>query len=139
MGQIETEFAWYDAWILLVILYNHDRGPASLQNILATADAINHALPTRAELNHALNRLFAAGYIVEREGDFDVTTAAEAVYRRVAKSRTPMLDELERISHLLANQGPLASVPRRVNITASSLDAAYNAYSRAFWDEYKKL
>jgi hypothetical protein len=139
MSQIETEFALYDAWILLAILYNHERGPSSLQDILATADAINHAIPTRDELNNALNRLLAAGYIVDHEGNFDATEAARTEYCKVKEPRAPMLDELERIKALLANHAPPASVPRRVNISASSLDAAYGAYRKAFREQYKRL
>ena len=139
MRQIDTKFAWYDAWILLAILYNHERGPSSLQDILATADAINHAIPTRAKLNDALNRILAAGYIVEHEGNFAVTEAARAGYSKVTKPRTSMLAELERMENLLADHAPLASVPWQVNSTPSSLDAAYSAYNNAFWEEYRKL
>jgi hypothetical protein len=139
MSQIEPEFAPYDAWILLAILYNHERGPSSLQDILATADAINHAIPTRDELNNALNRLLAAGYVVEHGGNFDATDAARAEYSKVKEPRTPMLDELERIKTLLVNHAPLASVPRRVNISVSSLEAACGAYKEALWEQYRRL
>lgn len=52
-----------DAWILLSLLYLYPQKPSKLEDVIATADSINHAIPGLEETYGALNRLDAAGLI----------------------------------------------------------------------------
>jgi hypothetical protein len=49
---------WSDAWILAAVDWAAD---ADLAKIIAAADAINHAIPTIEEVEHAIQFLGAAG------------------------------------------------------------------------------
>jgi hypothetical protein len=55
------------AWILYAVAMASGNAPASRTDISNAADAINHAVPTHAELDGALKRLLACG-LVETHG-----------------------------------------------------------------------
>lgn len=57
------------AWILYAVAMASGKAPASRTDISNAADAINHAVPTHAELDGALKRLLACG-LVETYGRF---------------------------------------------------------------------
>jgi hypothetical protein len=64
---------WSDAWLLQSIALATETGPATLAQIFAAADAVNHALPTSDELHGGFVRLTAAGFIAETEDRFTIT------------------------------------------------------------------
>lgn len=68
MDASRIQFIWADAWILLSILIASRRsGAATLRDIIALADGINHAILTYGEVDQGLARLIEAGH-VRREG-----------------------------------------------------------------------
>ena len=68
-----SPFLWSDAWLLQAIVLATRAGPASLGQILAAADGVNHALPTDGELHGALVRLTSGGFVVEADTRFAIT------------------------------------------------------------------
>src|SRR5687767_1532127 len=58
-----TQWAWKDAWILAATSLVHQRGGATLAEIIGAADVINHAIPTAGELSRAFSRLVDCGNI----------------------------------------------------------------------------
>jgi hypothetical protein len=73
-AQRKIRFLWSDAWLLDAIARASKTHPASLADIIAAADMIQHALPTADELHGALLRLTAAGYIIEIDQRFLLTS-----------------------------------------------------------------
>jgi len=73
-------FEWYDAWILAAVVYGSDsETPVPLWRVIGTADALNKAMVTRSELELALGRLVAAGYVAVVPGGFEPTSKALAL------------------------------------------------------------
>jgi len=66
-------YLWSDAWLLQAIALATQRGPATLAQIIAAADAVNHALPTFDELHGGFVRLTAGGFVAEAEERFTIT------------------------------------------------------------------
>jgi hypothetical protein len=58
-------FLWSDAWILQAIAVAARDGVATLADVIAAADAVNHALPTHDELHGALCRLTQGAFVKE--------------------------------------------------------------------------
>jgi hypothetical protein len=83
-------FLWSDVWVLqAVIAASSQASPSPLDTLIATADAINHAVLTREELNGALGRLSRAGYIAaSAAGAVELTPAGLALVRAAAWPRT---------------------------------------------------
>src|SRR5712692_7191706 len=70
----EITFLWSDAWILQAIALASKADAATLAQVLGSADAVNHALPTNDELHGALFRLTAGGFVEEVERRFRLTS-----------------------------------------------------------------
>ncbi|MFG2040008.1 hypothetical protein [Dactylosporangium sp. NPDC048998] len=58
-----AEWTLSDAWIFASIAGTGPDDGCTLTQIIATADAINHAIPTEAEFVQAVPRLIAAGLV----------------------------------------------------------------------------
>jgi hypothetical protein len=65
-------YLWSDAWILTAVALASKEAPAELWQVLAAADAIDHALPLDEELHGAFVRLFASNHIEEFYGRYKV-------------------------------------------------------------------
>lgn len=90
-----------DAWLLLAILYAGREGGASLNQVKAAGDFINHAVFTADELTCGLNRLSAGGFIKERRGLFSVTSKVFEAYLKTTTPRRAAHKELEDIERFL--------------------------------------
>lgn len=87
-----------DAWMFLGVAFG--RGPngrASLKDIVAAADWVNHAIPLEEELTGGLNRLIAGGYVRSSRGSFALTHAGEALHQRV-KKRAGIWTQFDRLA-----------------------------------------
>jgi len=66
------QWTWSDGWILMAIyLASRDQG-AELYEIIAAADATNHAIPTAGELSSALTKFAKSGLIRQHEGKYSI-------------------------------------------------------------------
>ncbi len=59
----ELDWTWNDGWILIATYLAHESDGASLRELIAAADAINHAIPTAVELSNAFTKLASAGIV----------------------------------------------------------------------------
>jgi len=125
----------HDAWILLSILYCRSSETCRLEHLIASADFINHAIPTFDELYGALNRLKDAGLIRASKGEFAATEKALAIFARVEESRPKrVLAQLEGLRHLLDCPCcgiALKLVRWRVRLTEKDYDEAVAAYQES--------
>lgn len=129
MNRVSRQFVESDSWILLSIVHAC-RGEqlADLSNIIDRANAIMHAMPTVEELDGALNRLIAAGFVDYQRGILSVTEKTFDVMAKVSKLTSPVLRVVEDITKLFACPcfGPkLRSVRRRLTITKTDINKLY--------------
>jgi hypothetical protein len=138
MSRSTIQFTWVDAWILLSIIYGSaERGGATLRDIIAVGDGINHAIFNYGEMDDGLLRLIEGGHVV-RDGDrFRITDAVAAAYDGISRRvKAPMkqMDELQRF--LGARQWSTDYVPpidgsARI-VTREAFDAAVEGYVGKF-------
>ena len=125
-----------DAWILLSLLYRDAKKPSRLEDIIASADSINHAIPGLEETHGALNRLDSAGLIKPRNNGFIVTKKALDLYTKMKASCTKnvlaQLDGLQRIINCPCCGPELKAVRWRIVIRASEYHSAVESYSMNF-------
>ena len=76
-------YLWSDAWLLQAIALAARERRATLAQVIASADAVNHALPTSDELHGGLSRLTAGGFVHEIEDRFDLTNLVPAEIRSI--------------------------------------------------------
>ena len=83
---------WSDAWVLAAVDWAAD---ADLAKIIAAADAINHAIPTIEEVEHAIQFLGAAGLVRYSDNSLQLTDEGRRVCKRTgAKDIFTALDLL---------------------------------------------
>jgi len=70
---------WSDAWILAAVDWAAD---ADLAKIIAAADAINHAIPTIEEVEHAIQFLGASGLVRYPDNSLHLTDEGRRACKR---------------------------------------------------------
>ena len=120
------EFSWSDAWLFTALSVTHR--PARLEDLIATADWINHAIPTTAELNHGLNRLHAAGLVEISSEALRPSPAGADLYEKISAGRRSILGIVDHIHRALRRDYTLQTIPERFAYTDAEVHTAYEAY-----------
>jgi len=140
MKRIATQFHSSDSWILISIAYAGRKKLTGLVDIIAIADAINHAIPTTREMDRAINRLLAARLISNKRGTFAVTKtglAAIAKMERRSKGVLTLWDNLHKLLSCPCCGPRLRSVRRRITISDEDMKQAYEAY-QTYWQRKRR-
>lgn len=140
-------YVWSDAWLLLSVLLAGSTGAgATLEDIVAAGDAINHAIFTFYEIDGGLARLLAGGLVRIHGERVSPTLGAVAIYDRVHESRGSLLTQMEGIGRKIGaprwsashdpNRGdPIWSSKR---FSRADFKRAYSRYKRKFATALRK-
>jgi hypothetical protein len=123
---------WSDAWLLLAVGCRLNLEEVSLPELIATADGIQHAVPTFAEVDGGLARLSRLGLVGVRGSHVGLTPDGLDLLSRTASPRKPLLDWQEDLERAL-NAAPWS--PGRVPDAARRDAALPRAISREEYDE----
>src|SRR5687767_3906189 len=96
-----SPFLWSDAWLLLAFGLAASDGPAPIPSMLPLADGIQHAVPTKDEVNGALGRLTRAGYVECANGYVAITAAGKGLLRQAELAGSGLLTQQKALEHLL--------------------------------------
>lgn len=124
------------SWIFLAIGLGDRKSPASLDEVIGFADAINHAIPSHKELQNSFGWLLKQNLILK-----------EGKKYRVADKGIILLDKADATSNFLLEQWKylekqfafLNSDTVNDSLTVEETSAAYRKYNKRFWKEYKNL
>lgn len=140
-------YACSDAWLLLTILVAASADGATLDGIVSTGDAINHAVFTFHEIDGGLARLVAGGFVRVDNMRVFPTDEAKRIYDRVRRRKGSMLTQMDALRKKLgAPEWSTADDPNRADpawslaaFSVSELDRAYTNYQRQFSAALKRL
>ena len=121
------------AWILLPVPNN----PGTLQDIIAMADGINHAIPSHQELTTSLGWLQARGLVRKHGRRFCTTDAGSQLLARLRSPGRTMMKTWDKVSQELESLGGEPAAP--ADITLAETTSAYNDYKKASWKAYREL
>jgi len=140
------QFTWSDAWLLLSIALTAGQHPASLKDVIACGDGVNHAIFTPAELRRGLAKLTAQGHVTVRGGNFEVSPD---VLRVVAseKERGAGRGDLQKRMERFLDAAPYpAGHPHADDpdwpfpqLTDSMISAAVREYHKEFWRRLEEI
>ena len=119
------------AWIFLSV----PEQPAALQDVIAMADAINHAIPSDRELRGSLGWLVAQG-LIRKDGRRYLLTP-EGIALRTETSKKLMMKTWDAVTAKFAVR-TTASISQE-DLAPKDITAAYDAYRENFQAAYKKL
>jgi len=121
------------AWILLAV-------PATggdLSQVIGMADALNKAIPTHAELADSLGWLRATGLVESAPNDYRRTRDGRDLVARLEARSEHAFELWDSLAEEL--QKSAAPGYQLDELTADDVDAAYDAYRRAFAAKYQEL
>lgn len=101
MNQEQLQFEASDAWLLLAIILAAGNNVASLEEIVAAGDGINHAIFTEDEMESGLYRLRSGGYIEESNGSFGPSSTTSNQYKAIHATSKVSLKQLNLISDFI--------------------------------------
>ncbi len=124
--------AWSDGWILLAVIYAGGGEAASLEAVVAAADYINHAILTVEEMQGALARLTAKGYIIFAEEQISPSEQTMAYYRSIAGPRRKVFDELDDILAFIRTTEPESdAAPKQATVESPGPGISREAFDAA--------
>jgi hypothetical protein len=121
------------AWILLSV----PESPGTLQDIIAMADGINHAIPSHRELQTSLGWLQARGLVRKEGRRFCTTDAGSQLLARFRTQSRTMMKTWDLVAAELESLRGEPTAPE--DITLEETTSAYNSYKKAFWKAYREL
>ncbi|MBI4846531.1 MAG: hypothetical protein HY810_08730 [Candidatus Omnitrophica bacterium] len=92
--QGKNSFKYADAWLLLSIIYASEKKAASLSEIIAYGDSINHAIFTIEELQGGFFRLINSGYIIEHGNKYRVIDTMVGDYKKFVIKNKSVIKQL---------------------------------------------
>lgn len=134
-------FVSSDAWVLLSIAMGDSGGGASLRDIIAAGDYINHAILITQELQGGLSRLSQAKYIHETSGRFSIAGAAQEFWTDLGRKhkRRAVLRLWEDFEEFLKiTPGPVVAETTQQTypgVNDETVEAAYQEYWRGYQGE----
>ena len=97
-----SQFLWSDAWLFLAFGLAASDEPAPIGSALPLADGIQHAVPTKEEVDGALARLTRAGYVAYAKGDVTITPTGKELLREAELAGSGLLTRQKVLEQLLA-------------------------------------
>lgn len=124
----QPRFQHSDAWILTSMAFYQGRTGTSLRDLIATADYINHAIPSEDEIEGAINRLGTAGLVTVEDDYFYVTRAGREALRQFHRKGVRLLQVWELLENYLATaELPSLEFPA-FKLKSGQLKTASNSY-----------
>jgi hypothetical protein len=111
---------------------------ADLAKIIQAADAINHAIPTIDEVEHAIRFLGAAGLVRYSDNSLQLTGEGKRVCRRTESQ--DILSTLDRLHRLLKTLPEIAEAPKAETVLdRSTYLSALERYGTLMAEELPEL
>lgn len=111
-----------------VYLALSDEG-ASLADIIAAADATNHAIPTPNELSHAFTKLVNSGVLVARGNNYEIDGKYLAGIEKAYKAKSGLFESANKGKKWLSSSGLLPIETPKITVTEEQVTSAYNEYT----------
>ena len=102
---MKNEMPCSDAWLLLATIYAAQEKPASLEDVIAAADYIQHDIVTFEEMEGALGRLSSGGYLLYSQGKLSPSEKTLAFYRSITRPRRKVHDEEKDLERFIGAAG----------------------------------
>ncbi len=116
--------------VIFLAMFWGGGGPYTIPQIIHVYDWINRAVPTRGEMETALNTLLAMGLIKRHDNAFFVSPSHGRAFDAFRKKKRKR--KFVTVRMYFEQLPPLADVPRTIRLTEAQYKAHIQAYRRAF-------
>lgn len=119
-----------DGWILMSVYFTLGEDGSPLDELIGAADAMNHAIPTHAELSLALTRLASCG-VLDVHGDrYQIAMQYLPGIKAANDRRGGLFATPDKGKKWLASMEFATTKSRRVEVTEEQLSDAYDHYRK---------
>jgi hypothetical protein len=131
----DAKFLHSDSWLLIAVIYaSQDASVATLTEIIAAADYINHAIMTRGELETGFARLIRAGYVKQTDGGFATSDAVQSFWQTTGSTQRQALKAWDAVATFIGAPawapGPLPESTEERYVSSTDYEAAVEAYQQ---------
>lgn len=122
--------------VIFLAMFWGGGGPYTIPNIIHVYDWINRAIPTRGEMEAALNELLALGLIERHNDNFSIPKPQYRAFDEFKKKKRKNKFDLAR---MYFGQLPVvAEVPRVIELTEAEHEEHIKAYRKDFAEALKR-
>lgn len=115
---------------MALYLSGKDQG-AALYEIIAAADAINHAIPTAREMSFALIKFLRCGIIQENKGKYSIVSDYLSALNKAYNGRGGLFASGDKGLKWLKKAGLTEKGIEVLDLTEKQMKAAYDQYIKA--------
>lgn len=112
---------------MLSLLLGQAETGLTLRELIATADYLNHAVPTYDELAGSLARLRQAGYVAKQADRYGATPAIRSYYAQVTRPRRSLNKDWQAVEHFLHTTA-VTQIASARRLSRAAYDKAVRAY-----------
>jgi hypothetical protein len=123
-------FTSTDTWMMLALLFSSAKNGVTLRDLIATADYLNHAIPTYDELAGSLLHLRRAGYAIKRGDRYCATPVIRSYYAQTTRPRRSISKDWQDVERFLQTAVVTKTTPAR-RLSRIAYDKAVRAYLAA--------
>jgi hypothetical protein len=131
-----TQWAWNDAWILTAISV-HKKSGATLAEIIAAADVINHAIPTAGELSRAFSRLVDCGIIHLKNDRYQLARDRQRAVKKSLAGKGGLFSNVDKCLKWLKSTGLEPAQSKTITVSDTEVRAAYESYCASLKKRYR--
>jgi hypothetical protein len=124
-------FTSTDAWVMLSLLFTSTEDGVTLRDLIATADYLNHAIPTYDGLSDSLRQLMKAGHVIKQADRYCAAPAIRSYYAQVTRPRRTINQDWQDVERFLQTTAVTETAPRRAHsrvVTRAAYDKAVRAF-----------
>jgi hypothetical protein len=123
------QWTWSDGWILMSVYLTQSKNKATLADVIAAADATNHAIPTPNELTHAFTKLVNLGVLSIEKNSYKISTEYFTEIEKAYKTKGGLFESANKGKKWLMKSGLQPIQSPKVTITENEVHVAYNEYT----------
>ena len=120
----------------MAVAYASQKEPAKLEEVIGTADGINHAIPSQWELQRTLGRLQHNELVAKVNRRYSLTDAGRELMDEASSKHTKMFDVLKELSLHLPDGG---EIHKDEDVTQDEVQNGYKSYKKRFWQRHREL
>ncbi len=122
------EWSWNDGWLLMALLLAQGEREAQLHELVAAADATNHAIPTARELSMALTKFIRCGLVTVERDCFRVSPQHLPGLQKAYQGRGGLFAAGDKGLRWLKRSGLAPVNTARLVLSETKVNAAYDVY-----------
>ena len=132
MNDETKHWTWNDGWILMSAYLAQSSKTPTLADIIAAADATNHAIPTPNELSQAFTKLVSAGILNIENNNFKIKSEYLDGIEKAYKSKGGLFESGRKGQNWLNSLKLESTRMSKITITQDEVNTAYKEYTSKF-------